>query len=533
MAFSRPPLDYPRESYARLLERSVERFPEKTAIVFAEERITYRELGRRAGAFARALADLGVAKGDRVALFMTNSPAYVATWFACARLGAVATLVNPTCREEEVAYQLADAGARIVVASEALASTARAAARGSFAEGRRPSCKGRAGGPTVLVPGPDLLRDVAPPPEVEIDPEEDLLALPYSSGTTGRPKGVMLTHRNLGANHRQFCSALGLGPESVVLIYLPLYHIYGCMLMGGAVAAGATQVIMERFEPEPCLDAIERHEVTHWFAVPPVLLLFAGRADVAPVRLRSVKAVMTGAAPLPLEVGRRFVERTGLALVQGYGLTEASPLTHVDALERPALCRLESVGFAVADQEEEIVDLETGERPLAPGEPGELRIRGPHVMRGYWRAPELTAATLRGGWLYTGDVGFFDADGRLTITDRKKEMIKWKGFGVAPAELEAVLHEHPAVADAAVVGKPDLEAGEIPKAFVVLRAGRAASGEELMAFVAARVAGYKRVREVEVVDAIPRTASGKILRRVLRERCVENVGTEPRRLQRD
>jgi long-chain acyl-CoA synthetase len=514
---ARPRLDIPREPYARLLERAVERHPDRAAIIFGDARLTYRDLGRLVERCAGALDRLGVRPGDRVALFMTNRPEYAVAWFACARLGAVATPANPSFREAELAYQLADAGARVLVAGEAQAEVAEAAARKAGVEALVIAGARAPGGALRL---DDLLAraERGPAAAPAIDPAEDLLALPYSSGTTGLPKGVMLTHRNLTANHLQFAAALGVGPESRTLIYLPFYHIYGCMLLGGSVAAGATQVIMERFEAGACLAHIERHRVTHWFAVPPILLLFASSAEIEGRDLRSVTCVMTGAAPLPPEVGRRFAARTGLHLVQGYGLTEAAPLTHVNPVERPELCRLDSAGLSVAEQDHEIVDLETGERVLGAGAAGELRVRGPHVMKGYWRAPELSAATLRGGWLYTGDVGHIDREGYLYITDRKKEMIKFKGFGIAPAELEAVLHEHPAVADAAVVGKPDPEAGEIPKAFVVLRPGRTASRDELVAFVAAKVAGYKRVREVELVDAIPRNPSGKILRRVLRER---------------
>jgi long-chain acyl-CoA synthetase len=515
--YARRPLELPLEAYGRLLERSVERFPAKTAIVFRDRRISYEELARLVGALAAGLRGLGVSKGDRVALFMPNCPEYVVAWYACARIGAVATLVNPALREDEVAYQLADSGARVAISGAAQTEVATAAARKVGTEtlvalGER--------APAGALRFDRLLADHAgaAAPAAEIDPDVDLLALPYSSGTTGLPKGVMLTHRNLVANNLQFTDALAARAESVLLLYLPFYHIYGCMLMGGAIAAGATQVIMERFEPEACLASIQEHRITHWFAVPPILLHLAGYEGTARYDLASVEIVMTGAAPLPPEVGRRFADRTGLRVLQAYGLTEASPLTHANPADAPDLCRLDSVGFSVANQEQEIVDLETGERALAPGEVGELRIRGPHVMKGYWRAPELTAATLRGGWLYTGDVGFLTADGRFTITDRKKEMIKYKAFGVAPAELEAVLHEHPAVADAAVVAKPDAACGEIPKAFVVLRAGARASAEELAEFVAARVAGYKKVREVEFVDAIPRNPSGKILRRVLRER---------------
>jgi len=234
---------------------------------------------------------------------------------------------------------------------------------------------------------------------------------------------------------------------------------------------------------------------------------------------------MSGAAPLAPEVARRVMARTGLTIKQGYGLTDASPFTHCNPMD-DALARLESVGWRVSDQEERIVDVETGTRMLGTGEVGELIVRGPHIMKGYWKSPEETAKTLRDGWLYTGDIGYFDERGYLFIVDRKKEMIKYKGFGIAPAELEALLFQHPAVADCAVIGKADDEAGQIPKAFVVVKREAELTAEELMAFCKERLASYKQIREVEFVDAIPKNPSGKILRRVLRERESRRVGPE-------
>jgi long-chain acyl-CoA synthetase len=291
------------------------------------------------------------------------------------------------------------------------------------------------------------------------------------------------------------------------------------MLTGIAVATGATQVIMERFDMAQALALTARHRVTLFYAVPPIILALASQPpDEVARAFASVRYIMSGAAPLPPELIRRATAVSGTPIIQAYGLTEASPVTHLTPIDDPGLALPGTIGVAVSDTEDRIVDVETGEITLGPDEVGEIVVRGPQVMQGYWNAPDETARALRDGWLYTGDVARRDARGYVTVVDRKKEMIKYKGFGIAPAELEAALFAHPGVADCAVVGKPDDEAGEIPKAFVVVRAGTALSAETLLAFMGERLAGYKKIREVEFVDAIPKNPSGKILRRVLKER---------------
>lgn len=511
----RPPLNYPDGPYHTLLARTVERFPDKVATVFHHRTLTFREIDSLSNALARALLGLGVEPGDRIALFSSNRPEYLITFEAASKVGAVITPINPAYREQEVAYQLADAEPRVVVVHEEQAEVLAAAqpsAEHILCIGRRVP-KGMRSWYGVVASQP-----VAPLPPVRLDPGEDLIALPYSSGTTGLPKGTMLTHRNLVCNHTQCTSATRMTERDVLLIFLPFYHIYGTMLMGAAVASGATQVIMERFALPDALELMQRYRVTLFYAVPPVLLALSQMDGIDRYDWSSVRFAMSGAAPLPSEVGRRFEQRTGVRVLQGYGLTEASPLTHMNPTDDPAAVRLDSVGIRVSDQEERIVDLETGEREVGPGEVGELLVRGPHVMKGYWRAPEATEQTLAGGWLHTGDIARRDGDGYVYIVDRRKEMIKYKGFGVAPAELEAALHELPAVADCAVVPKPDPEAGEIPYAFVVLRPGIEIEPSALLQEVNRKVAGYKQIRGIEIVEAIPKNPSGKILRRVLRER---------------
>jgi long-chain acyl-CoA synthetase len=513
----RPRLTYPEIPYGEMLTRPVTLYPEREAIVFRDCVVTFRELEGLVNALANALLTLGIGRGDRVCLYMTNRPEYVIAFFAVARIGAVSSPMNPSYREREVAYQIADSDAMAVVVQHDLLPLVRAA--------RRDTPRLRhviTVGPGAPVE-PDAVRFVdlvaaAPatrPPVVDIAWDE-LCVLPYSSGTTGLPKGVLLSHQAFVSNNLQFLAAIRATDADRFLIFLPFYHIYGLMLMGGAVHGGARMVVMERFDMAECVRLIAAERISIVFAVPPVLVAFANRPDIGRLDWSSVRMVMVGAAPVPPEVSRRFTQLTGVKVVQGYGLTEAAPITHLNPVHDDTLLTVDTAGLPVPDTEQKIVDLETGERVLGPDEVGELIIRGPQNMLGYWHAPDATAATLRDGWLYTGDIGRLDERGYLTITDRKKEMIKYKGFGIAPAEIEALLFEHPGVADVAVIGKPDREAGEVPKAFVV-RKDPALTVDTLLAWASGRLAGYKMLHEVEFIDAIPKTASGKILRRVLKE----------------
>lgn len=514
----RPKLDYPRIPYHGLLRRSVERLPNKWATVFHHEKLSFRELEGLSNSLANGLEALGVRKGDRVALFMSNRPEYLISFLASSKIGAVVTPINPSYREQEAEYQLGNSEARVLIVHEeqyAVVEAIRArtpALKHVVVIGKQPLAE--------TVSFYDLIDESAAerPSEPDFDLEEDLLALPYSSGTTGLPKGVMLTHRNLVCNNIQCTSASRISESDVLLLFLPFYHIYGTMLMGAAVASGATLVIMEKFEMVEALSLTQQYGVTLLYAVPPVLLAMTHFKDLKQYDLSTVRYVMSGAAPLPVEVGRRFQELTKVTVLQGYGMTESSPLTHMAPVDNPERIRLDTVGFAVSDEEEKIVSLDDETSEVDSGTAGELVVRGPHVMKGYWKAPEETERALRNGWLHTGDIAVKDAAGYVSVVDRKKEMIKYKGFGVAPAELEALLHEHPAVADCAVVPKLDPDAGEIPRAFIVLKPGARAAADELMRFVEGRVAGYKRIRAVEFIDAIPKNPSGKILRRVLKER---------------
>jgi len=484
----------------------------KPALVLGDRTLTYRELDERTDRLAAALARRGVTQGDRVTLFMPNSLEFVVAFYGALKAGGVVNPINALSKEREVRFQVADAGATAVLYHEALAPIVDAV-RGELTGVRAFAVTG-ASAPAGVQRFDDLAAEAG---NVSVKTAmTDLAALPYTSGTTGFPKGVMLTHANLTANQQQFFAAVPVGRDDVFLNVLPYFHIYALnLLMAGAISLGATQVLMSRFDMVEYLTLVEKHRVTLCFVVPPIVLGLAQHPEVDRHDLSSVRFFFSGAAPLAPEPARRMAQRMGKPIIQGYGLTETSPVTHANPVDAAVL---ESIGPAVPGTDDRIVDLETGLRDLGTGEVGEIAVRGPQVMRGYWRKQDDTDAVLRDGWFFTGDVGKKDAKGYVFIVDRKKEFIKYKGFGVGPAEVEAVLCEHPSVADAGVIGKPDEEAGEIPKAFVQLRSGASATAEELMTFVKSRISDYKRVREVEFIDKVPRTASGKILRRELLEK---------------
>ncbi len=472
--------------------------------------LTYGDLSDDIRRAAIGLTDRGFRKGDVFAMYSPNLPEYAVAFYAVASLGGIVTPVNPMATADELAGQLNDAGATYLVCGpQGLDRALEAASRSSvrevfvFGEGDR------------ATPFASLLSRDGEVPRVTIDPEADLVVLPYSSGTTGLPKGVMLTHANLVANLAQIAPIERLSEDDTVIGVLPFFHIFGLtVVLNLGLAMGATIVTLPRFDLTQFLEAIETHGVTYGYVVPPIVLALANQPIVDEFDLSRLTFVTCGAAPLGGELAGACEERVGCHVKHGYGLTEASPVTHLNPAD-PALIRVGSVGPLLPNTEAKVVDPATGIE-VGSGHQGELWIRGPQVMKGYWNRSEATADVLNDSWLRTGDIGFADDDGYFFVVDRLKELIKYKGFQVAPAQLEAVLLTHPAVADAAVIPYPDLEAGEVPKAFVVLKGN--ATPEDLMAFVAARVAPYKKVRRLEVVEQIPKSATGKILRRVLVER---------------
>ena len=474
--------------------------------------LTYAQLAGAVRAAAAGLARRGFTKGDVLALFSPNLPEYVVAFHAVATLGGIITPVNPQYTVEELGKQLGDSGAKYLVTIPALLERARAAAEGKGlgelfvfgeAEGATPFA-------SLLEGGADDL------PPVRIDPRADLVVLPYSSGTTGVCKGVMLTHHNLVANLAQIRGTGHDWRDETLVCVLPFFHIYGMVvIMNHGLRCGSALVTLPRFDFEQLLRVMQEHRVSLAHLVPPIVLALSKSPLVDAYDLSALKTVFSGAAPLGAEQARECSERLGCTIIQGYGMTETSPVTHLTTPERN---RPGSVGLCVPNMECRLVSVETGEA-VGTGERGEVHVRGPQVMKGYLGRPEATAQTVDAeGWLHTGDVAYVDEEGFFFIVDRAKELIKYKAFQVAPAELEAVLLTHPSVADAAVVPSPDDEAGEVPKAFVVVKEGHGLTEAEVVSFVAARVAPYKKVRRVEFVPQIPKSPSGKILRRLLVER---------------
>ena len=470
-------------------------------------------------ACAAGLASRGFSKGDVFGIFMPNLPEYAIAFHGAASAGGMVTTVNPLYTASELTHQMNDSGARFLLTVPPFLDVAREAAAGSGVEGvfLLGEAEGDAG--EGVSPFADLLGDPDDAPQVEIDSATDLAVLPYSSGTTGLSKGVMLTHRNLVANVIQTASQIGVSEDDVFIGVLPFFHIYGMTVMrhSGAAGGGGTIVTMPRFDLEGFLDLIERHRVTRAFIVPPIALALAKHPAVEGRDVSSIRQIKCGAAPLGPELSAALSERLDTFVGQGYGLTETSPVTHVIPFQ-PGADLPGSIGPPVPGTECRIVDPDSG-KDVAEGERGELWIRGPQVMSGYLNNDEATAATIDSdGWLHTGDIAVVDPDGYFQIVDRLKELIKYKGFQVAPAELEALILGHDGVSDVAVIGVPDDECGELPKAFVV-PAGDSLDDDELIGWVGDQVSPQKRIRLVERVDEIPKSPSGKILRRVLKDRA--------------
>jgi acyl-CoA synthetase (AMP-forming)/AMP-acid ligase II len=515
--------------------------------------VSFRELRDRVEAAAGVLSARGVAPGDVVALHAPNSPDYGVAFHGVLRAGAAVTTMPVLATAEDIAKQIKASHAVAMLVDPALAANALTGAEaaglapdrvillretddaGHAAPGAQPRETGDAGqadsnaqpretpdsGHPILS---TLIQHAPQPPEVSMDPATQLAALPYSSGTTGRPKGVRLSHRNLVANIAQVEDRLGVRRDDVVIAVLPFFHIYGMtVLLNLSLRRRSTLVTMPRFDLADFLGAIARHRVTFAFIAPPIAVALAKHPTVEDYDLSSLRTVFSGAAPLDGELGQALADRLGVTVLQGYGMSELSPVSHFtpEAVADSVSC--ESVGFAVPNSENRLLDPATGQEIPKPesgvSARGELCVKGPNVMLGYLDDADATDAMIDADdFLHTGDVATVDARGVITIVDRIKELIKYKGYQVAPAELEALLLTHPAIADAAVIGVLDEEGEEVPKAFVVQRGSDSLTGQQVMDFVAERVAPYKKVRRVEFIDAVPKSASGKILRRELRDR---------------
>ena len=472
--------------------------------------LTYAQFAEQVSIVAHNLSQRGFKKGEVFGILSPNCPEYGVAFHAVATLGGIVTPINPLYTRHEIAHQLKDSGARFLVTVPTCIEKAAEAAEDAgieelFVFGSAPNA----------TPFDTLLVDNGRATQVEINSAEDLVALPYSSGTTGLPKGVMLTHRNLVANLRQMDGLDYFYDSDTLICVLPLFHIYGLVVvLNMGLYSGATVVTMPRFELESFLQAAQDYDVTMAHLVPPIVLALSKHPVVDNYKLPKLHTIFSGAAPLGEELTRACMDRLGVTIRQGYGMTETSPVTHSSPAP-PNTIKFGSVGVPAPNTECKIIDLETGE-PLGPGQRGEVCMRGPQIMLGYLNNPEATEQTIDSEkWLHTGDIGYADEDGHFYIVDRAKELIKYKGFQVPPAELEAVLLTHPCVADAAVIPYPDDEAGEVPKGIIVLR--EEIAPEAIMEFVSSRVAPHKRIRHLEFVDKIPKSPSGKILRRVLVE----------------
>jgi acyl-CoA synthetase (AMP-forming)/AMP-acid ligase II len=510
-----PKVDIPDVSVTEFVLRHAERLADKPALIDGPSgrTLTYGQLAGGIRAAAAGLAARGFSKGDVFAIYCPNLPEYAIAFNAVATLGGINTTINPLYTVDELANQLNDSKARFLLTVPPFLDNAKAAAEKSAIE--EIFVFGEAEGAT---PFADLLSGGGEPPAVDIDPGEDLVVLPYSSGTTGLPKGVMLTHRNLVANIVQSlempdCDAFQ--GDDVVIAVLPFFHIYGMVVvMKIYLAQGATVVTMPRFDMGDFLDNLQKYKVTVAPLVPPIVLGMAKHPAVEQYDLSSLRLVFCGAAPLGEEVAKEAGARLGCSVMQGYGMTEASPVTHLTP-NRVENYPIGSIGKVAPQTEVKIMDIASG-KELGANKEGDLWIRGPQIMKGYLNRPDATAESIDPeGWYKSGDIGYVDEQGYFYIVDRLKELIKYKGMQVAPAELEATLLTHPAVLDAAVIPSPDEEAGEVPKAFVVLKEEGGASAEDIMEFVAEKVAPHKRIRRLEFASEIPKSASGKILRRLL------------------
>ena len=467
--------------------------------------LTFTENYRRANRFANALHAEHIGPGAVVGVFSSNSLDFITAGYGILASGAVFTPFNSSYKQRELVHQISNSGASVVFAERSLMP-------------RLLKCRKRIQDCRLISLEPGFWESYPDSdPGVEFDRETDLVFLPYSSGTTGFSKGIELTQANLVAAIRQLLFSRNAMYESDgrTYVFLPLYHIYGFnVVMNVLLAAGGTMHLRARFDMDDCLDSIERERITSLPLVPPVLLGMLARDDLGQRDLSSLRWINIGAAPVPVPAVRRFVEITGIPVRQGYGMTETSGIATANPLDAQWDIA-ETAGVPMMGMEAAIFDLDTGNRKLPTGETGELALRGPNVMQGYHRAPEESATALRGGWFYTGDIGQIDKLGRVHLVDRKREMIKYKGFQVLPAELESVILELREVRDVAVVGVRDCDGAESPKAYVMLHANQALTAEAIQGHVKSQVAGYKQVRDVEFVTSIPRSPAGKILRRLL------------------
>jgi long-chain acyl-CoA synthetase len=548
-------LDYPQITMPVALEKTAHKYPDLTALIFKDAKISFRDYNAAVDRFAAALQGLGVKKGDRVAIHLPNCPQFPISYYAVLRIGGIVVPCNPIYTAREVRHQLRDSGAEVIVTLSAMYPIVKQIRAEtdlrhvivakiktyfpSFLNLLFTLLREKKSGHRVDISGDadtHWFQDVfagapARPQSVEVS-WDDVAVLMYTGGTTGVSKGAQLTHKNILVNAEQCRVWLNAEQaQEVSMTALPLYHSYAmttCMNLG-ALAAGTLLLVPDPRDMDDVLKSITKHQPTLYPGVPAMYVAINNYPDLAKYDVSSLKACISGAAGLPMEVQQRFQELTGARLVEGYGLSEASPVTHANPIFGEN--RVGTIGVPWPDTEVKIVDADTGERELGVGEEGELCIRGPQVMKGYWQMPTETANTLRyhggegGPWLHTGDIARMDEDGYFRIVDRKKDMILGAGgFNIYPREVEDVLYEHPKVVEAAAVGIPVPDKGERVKVYVVLKEGEVATEEEIIDFCKENLAPYKVPKFVEFRDDLPKSMVGKILRRVLLEEEKKRAG---------
>ncbi len=546
-----PSLEYEDISLPDTLRNTAQKYPDRVALHFMGFEMTFKQLYEAVLKLANYLRELGIEKGDRVAIMLPNTPQAVISFYGVLFAGGVVVETNPMYTERELAYQLKDSGAKAIIALEILYP------RIKRVEGETdlehiiitaikdylpfpknliyPIIQKRQYGFSVKVEHKGnqhlfteiMKRSIPDELDVTFDVNHDMACLQYTGGTTGFPKGVMLTHKNLIANAKMCDVWLmrGNNGNDVVLGALPFFHVYGLTtVMILSVMNGAKMVLIPKPEPETLLKAIESQQVTLFPGAPTMYIGLLNHPDLEKYDLSSIEYCISGSAPLPKEVQDKFEKATGGIIVEGYGLTESSPVTHANPLDREKR-RIGSIGLPWPDTDAAVVSLENDEK-LPPGEIGEIIVKGPQVMMGYWNRPEETEMTLKNGWLYTGDIGYMDEDGYFYIVDRKKDMIIASGFNIYPREIEEVLYEHSAIKEVAVAGVPDPYRGETVKAYIVLKEGAKVTEEELDRFCRERLAAYKVPRIYEFRDELPKTTVGKILRRQLVEEEKKKMAEE-------
>jgi long-chain acyl-CoA synthetase len=525
-------IDYPDISLGQMLKASTEKAPNSTAIFFQNNQITYEELNGFVSSFGEALRRLGIDKGDRVAIYLPNSPQFVIAYFGALRVGAIVVACSPLYKEKELVHILANSESRVIVYLDKLDPYVQLVKGKTRLEQliktsldefgiHRKETKVKPAASSNLNMKQLLESRTGKLVIPTLNPKEDVALFQYTGGTTGTPKAAMLTHRNLVVNAVQFASWLYMRDQvEVNLSVLPFFHIYGITAALNSPIYTSSKMILipDPRDTNSLVEAIDRYEPTIFCGVPLSYISLMNFPKIQQHKIRSIRTCISGASPLPQEIQRRFEELTGGRLVEGYGLTEASPVTHVNPLDEPEKNRPGSIGIPISDTICRIVDAENGTNELPPFETGELVIKGPQVMSGYWKMPEETKLALKEGWLFTGDIAVMDDDGYFRLVDRKKDMINVSGFKVWPREVEEVLYEHPAIKEAAAVATSDSESGEKVKVFVVLNdnfRGKI-SDSEIIAFCNERLANYKVPKIVEIRESLPKTPVGKIMRSELK-----------------